>query len=243
MSEQTSVPANKYKHLTAVVPVYNERNTVGEVVRRLRALDLPEGMDLEVIIVDDGSTDGTDKVLATVEDSTVRVVRHAVNQGKGAALRSGIEAARGQLILTLDADLEYSPDELPRLLRPILEGRATVVFGSRFHPDREVMSLVRLLGGRGVSLVTDVLFNTTLRDVKTGYRLYDADVLRSITIENDGFAGESEITAKLLRNKHRIFEVAVTYRQPEGDNGQKFTSRDNLQALAAIVKYRFAKVS
>ncbi len=234
---------SEYRLLSVVVPVYNEHATVGEVVRRIKAVELPGDLELEIVVVDDGSTDGTDKVLTAIEDSTVKVVRHTSNQGKGAALRTGIENTRGELILTRDADLEYSSDDLPSVLAPLLDGRAKIVFGSRIHPDRQTMPLTRMLSIRALSIVTDVLFNTTLADVKSPYRLYDAEIIRAIEITDDGFSAEAEILGKLLRSGHRIYEVPISYRQPENEANQKFTSQDNLHLFKTILKYRFTKAS
>ena len=179
-----------------IVPVYNERNTVGEIIRRMRLVDLP--IDREIIVVDDGSSDGTDKILAALEDSTIRVVSHETNRGKGAAVRTGISLARGDVVLIQDADLEYDPQEWPRLLAPLLEGRAQVVYGSRYLGEREATSLLRWAGDRSLSLLTAVLFNATLSDMETGYKLVDRQVLDSLDLTSDRFDFEPEITAKLL---------------------------------------------
>jgi glycosyltransferase involved in cell wall biosynthesis len=236
MSE-TAVPT--YKMLSVIVPVFDERNTVGEVIRRLRAVELPGGLDLEVLVVDDGSTDGTDKVLRTVEDSTVRVVRHQTNQGKGAAIRTGLGEARGDIVLLQDADLEYSPEDVPRLLQPILSGRAKVVYGSRFHPEREVMRLTSLLADRLVSVAACVLFNTTVTDIETGYKVFDRKVLDGLTIEADRFDFEPELTAKLLKSGQRIFEVPVAYSGlPQA---KRPGSKSRVSAFRTLVQRRFAK--
>ncbi len=225
-----------YRMLSAVVPVFNERSTVAEVVRRMRAVDLP--VDLEIVLVDDGSSDGTDKVLAAIGDSTVRVVTHPHNRGKGAAVRSGLEAARGDLIVIQDADLEYDPADWPRLLQPILRGKARVVYGSRFTGERKNMMPLHWVGNRFLSLVTNVLYSSTLSDMETGYKLFDRRVLTGLRIESDRFEFEPEITAKVLRRGHRIYEVPISYAGREVSEGKKITWRDGITALATLVKYR-----
>lgn len=223
--------------LSVVVPVYDERNTVGEVVRRLRSLALPEDLELEVIAVDDGSTDGTDKVLRTVEDSTIRVIRHSTNRGKGAAVRTGIEQARGDIVMLCDADLEYSPEDVPRLLAPILEGRAKVVYGSRFHPERETMPLTRLLADRALSLSACLLFNTTVTDIETGYKVFLRSVLDGIRVESDNFDVDPEITAKVLRSGQRIYEVPISYAGLA--TAKRPGSKNRASALKTLVQQRF----
>lgn len=235
----TNQPA--YKMLSVIVPVYDERNTVGEVVRRIRSVSLPEGLDLEIVVVDDGSTDGTDKVLKTIEDSTVKVVRHPSNRGKGASVRSGLANARGDLVVIQDADLDYMPEDLPRLLGPLLSGRAKAVYGSRFHPERETMPLTSVVADRAVSVVAAVLYNTTLTDVETGYKAFDRQLLDSITIEADGFEFEPEITAKLLKKGQRIFEVPVAY---SGHGPAKRPgSKSKVNAVKTLFKLRFGNNS
>lgn len=229
-----------YRLLSVVVPVYNERNTVGEIIRRMRLVELP--IDLEIVVVDDGSVDGTDKVLAAIEDSTVRVVRHAANRGKGAAVRTGIEAARGDLVLVQDADLEYDPQEWPRLLAPILQGRTKVVYGSRYIGERETTTIVRWLGDRSLALLTTLLFNATVSDIETGYKLIDRGLLESLNLEADGFDFEPEITAKLLRRHERIYEVPITYAGRASQEGRKFTWRDGVKAGSTLLRLRFMPV-
>lgn len=222
--------------LSVVIPVFNERNTVGEVIRRARAVDLP--VDLEVIAVDDGSTDGTDKILAALEDSTVRVLTHRANRGKGACIRTALESLRGDLVLVQDADLEYDPAEWPRLLDPVLRGRAQVVYGSRFLGERQAMALSAHLGNRLLSLVADVLYNTNLSDVETGYKLFERRVLDELTIESDGFEFEPEVTAKVLRRGYPVYEVPVSFAGRPREEGRKFQGKDIAHAARTLLRYR-----
>src|SRR5205814_1054537 len=168
----------EYRTLSVVVPVYNERTTVVEILRRMRQVELP--VDLEIVVVDDGSDDGTEKVLGALEDSTVRVIHHPRNRGKGAAIRTGLEHARGDLLLIQDADLEYDPDDWPRLLGPVLKGRAQVVYGSRFTGERRNLLFWHWVGNRFLSLVTNVLYNTTLSDMETCSKQIDRQVLDGV---------------------------------------------------------------
>ena len=237
--EAADVP--RYKLLSVIVPVYNEHNTVGEIVRRMRLVDL--SIDLEIVVVDDGSVDGTDKVLAAIEDSTVRVVRHPANRGKGAAVRTGVAAARGDLVLFQDADLEYDPQDWPRLLAPVLLGRARVVYGSRYIGERETMTIPHWLGDRSLALLTTLLFNATVSDVETGYKLIDRVLLESLNLEAEGFDFEPEITAKLLRRHERIYEVPITYAGRALQEGRKFTWRDGIKAARTLLRLRFLPVN
>ena len=229
----------EYHSLSVVVPVYNERTTVVEILRRMRQVDLP--VDLEIVVVDDGSNDGTEKVLGALEDSTVRVIHHTSNQGKGAAIRTGLEHARGDLLLIQDADLEYDPDDWPRLLAPVLKGKAQVVYGSRFTGERRNLMFWHWVGNRFLSLVTNILYNTTLSDMETCYKLFDRRVLDGITIKSDRFEFEPEITAKVLRRGYRIYEVPISYSGRDFDEGKKITWTDGFGALATLVRYRFWK--
>jgi glycosyltransferase involved in cell wall biosynthesis len=239
-AELTEMPEPRtYASLTVIMPVYNERATVAEVIRRMRAVEMP--VRLQVIAVDDGSSDGSDKVLGALEDSTVRVLRHAKNQGKGAAIRTGLAEARGDLVLIQDADLEYDPDDWPKLLDPILRGKARVVYGSRFTGERKNMLPMHWLGNRLLSLVTNVLYSSTLSDMETCYKLFDSQVLDGLAIVSNRFDFEPEITAKILRRGHRIYEVPISYAGREPDEGKKITWRDGFGAMRALIKFRFTR--
>lgn len=228
-----------YRKLSVIVPVYNERNTVVEILRRMRAVDLP--FDREFIVVDDGSDDGTHQVLGQLGDSTVKILTHPQNRGKGAAIRTALEHVTGDLVLIQDADLEYDPDDWPKLLAPMLKGRAQVVYGSRVTGERRNMLYLHLLGNKMLSLTTNVLYNTTLSDMETCYKLFDREVLQGITLRSDRFDFEPEVTAKVLRKGIRIYEVPISYAGRELDEGKKITWRDGYAALFALVKYRFVK--
>ncbi len=230
---------DQFSLLSVIVPVFNERSTVAELLRRVRSVEVP--LDVEVIVVDDGSSDGTDKVLTALGDSTVRVISHGVNRGKGAAVRTAMEAVRGDLVLIQDADLEYDPEDWPKLLGPILRGKARVVYGSRFTGERKNMLPLHWVGNRFLSLLTNLLYSSTLSDMETCYKLFDRRVLEGITIESDRFEFEPEITAKVLRAGYRIYEVPISYAGREPDEGKKITWRDGLGALKTLLRYRFTR--
>jgi glycosyltransferase involved in cell wall biosynthesis len=231
----------EYKTLTVIVPVFNERATIAEILRRIRAVEVP--LVVDVIVVDDGSDDGTEKVLKVLMDSTVQVITHTKNQGKGAAIRSGLSRATGDLILIQDADLEYDPEDWPKLLAPLLRHRAVIVYGSRFTGERKNMLLAHWLGNRFLSLVTNVLYKTTLSDVETCYKVFDRRVLAGITVVSNRFDFEPEITAKVLRRGYRIYEVPISYAGREVSEGKKVGWEDGFGALLALVRYRFSKLS
>ena len=239
MAPERSLEHKEYKTLSVLVPVYNERATIGEVIRRIRSVEVP--LEVEIVVVNDGSSDGTDKVLATLEDSTVRVFNHAKNQGKGAALRTGLEAATGDLIIIQDADLEYDPEDWIKLLDPIMKHKAFVVYGSRFTGERKNMLLLHWIGNRFLSLVTNVLYATTLSDMETCYKCFDRRVIEPVHIVSNRFDFEPEITAKVLRQGFRIYEVPISYAGREFDEGKKITWRDGFAALKALIKFRFTK--
>jgi len=239
MAARDDTPPPKLRKLSVVVPVFNERNTLVEILRRMRAVELPDGIEREIIVIDDGSTDGTRDVLKQLGDSTVRVVMHEHNRGKGAAVRTGIKHATGDYVLVQDADLEYDPDDWPRLIAPVLRGRARVVFGSRFTGERRNMLFLHWIGNRFLSLTTNVLYNTTLSDMETCYKVVDRELLTSLDLHANRFDIEPEITAKILKRGVRIYEVPISYAGREMDEGKKITWRDGFSALYTLIKYRF----
>jgi glycosyltransferase involved in cell wall biosynthesis len=237
--------------LSIVMPVYNEGAFLEEIVGRVQAVDLGE-IERELVIVDDCSSDQGPQILASMEgqravhpsarpfDRPIRVLRHAVNQGKGAALRTGLAQAQGDLLIIQDADLEYDPEDYPKLLRPVLRGKAQVVYGSRFTGERRNMFFHHWVGNKFLTLVTNLLFNTTLSDMETCYKLFTRRSLEGVVIKSDRFNFEPEITAKILKKGIRIYEVPISYTGREFDEGKKITWRDGLVALLALVKFRFS---
>jgi len=224
--------------LSIVMPVFNERNTIKEILRRVRQVDLGD-LEREIVIVDDGSSDGTRDILAMEEDSSTRVIYHPENRGKGAAVRTGFAAAAGDLIIIQDADLEYDPEDYPKLIEPVLKGKAQVVYGSRFTGPRKNMLFWHFVGNRFLALVTNILYNTTLSDMETCYKLFTREALQGIELKSDHFDIEPEMTAKILKKKIRIFEVPISYAGREMEEGKKITWRDGIPALWSLIKYRF----
>ncbi len=237
----SSTPANPSgrRLLSVVVPVYNEATTIAEILDQVRAVDLGAGLDREIIVVDDCSTDGTAEVLRPEgqRDGTF-VIHHRRNRGKGAAVRTGLAAARGDILLIQDADLEYDPRDYPTLLRPILEGRAKVVYGSRFLGEHKAMYFWHSVGNKALTLITNVLFDTTLTDMETCYKVFTADVARSFKLRSERWGIDPEITAKVLKRGHRIYEVPIAYNGREFWEGKKISWKDGFVVLATLLRYR-----
>ena len=224
--------------LSVVMPVYNERETIDEIIRRVLAVPLR----IELIVVDDGSKDGTREILPTLaEELKFKLVLQPANAGKGAALRRGFEEVTGDLVVIQDADLEYSPEEFPELIQLICQGRADVVYGSRFLGRHRVFLFTHYVGNRLLTLITNVLYNTMLTDMETCYKVMRADVLRSMRLDEDGFGIEPELTAKIFKRQYRVYEVPITYDGRGYDEGKKITWRDGVVALWVLLKYRFTE--
>jgi glycosyltransferase involved in cell wall biosynthesis len=224
--------------LSVVIPVYNEAQTINTLLERV--LKAPVDLPREVIVVDDASTDGTRALLQALPPGEIRLVLHDVNQGKGAAIRTGVAHATGDVVLIQDADLEYDPRDYPLLLEPILEDQADVVFGNRFHggPHR-VLYFWHYAANRGLTLLTNLLTGLNVTDMEVGYKVFRRDVLRRITLESDRFGFEPEVTVKVARLGCRIYEVPIRYYGRTYEEGKKITWRDGLAALYHILRYRF----
>jgi glycosyltransferase involved in cell wall biosynthesis len=224
--------------ISVVIPVYNEVSTIREIVVRVQAVDLEK----EVIIVDDGSTDGTRELLQeiTLSHENIRVLYHDRNQGKGAALRTGFEGATGDIVIIQDADLEYDPREYPVLLEPILDGRADIVYGSRFlgGPHR-VLFFWHYLGNKFLTLLSNALTNLNLTDMETCYKVFRREVLNDIQLKSNRFGFEPEFTAKIAKKGFRIYETSISYSGRTYAEGKKIGWKDGVKAIFAILWFRF----
>ena len=224
--------------LSVVIPVYNEARTITAVIERV--LKAPVDLPKEIIVVDDASTDGTRELLQSMPPGEIRLVIHDVNQGKGAAIRTGVAHATGDIVLVQDADLEYDPRDYPLLLEPILEDQADVVFGNRFHggPHR-VLYFWHYAANRGLTLLTNLLTGLNVTDMEVGYKVFRRDVLRRLTLESNRFGFEPEVTVKVARMGCRVYEVPIRYYGRTYEEGKKITWRDGVAALFHILRYRF----
>jgi glycosyltransferase involved in cell wall biosynthesis len=223
--------------LSVIIPIYNEAKTIHEIIKRVQATGLAD----EIIAVDDGSTDGSRDLLAKLNvENNITVIYHEKNQGKGKAVRTGILNAKGDLIIIQDADLEYDPREYANLLRPIQEGIADVVYGSRFlGAGRRPVLFWNMVANKILTLVTNVLYNNILTDMETGYKLFRRQVVENMTLHAHGFEFEPEFTAKILKRKVRVYEVPITFNPRDYSEGKKIKMRDAFIAMWTLLKYRF----
>ncbi|MDD5245403.1 MAG: glycosyltransferase family 2 protein [Syntrophorhabdaceae bacterium] len=220
--------------LSIIIPAYNEVDFIGDVIRRVQETPYEK----EIIIVDDGSVDGTRDILKNLKEPNITVVLQEVNQGKGAALRAGFARAKGDIVIIQDADLEYDPRDYPKLLEPILEGKADVVYGSRFlgGPHR-VLYFWHYIGNMAVTLLSNMFTNLNLTDMETGYKVFKREVLKDITIESNRFGFEPEITAKIAKGRFKVYEIPISYYGRSYEEGKKITWRDGIKAFFTILKY------
>lgn len=224
--------------LSVVIPVYNEKTTISEIIRRVKSVS---GIDMEIIIVDDCSTDGTRDILKQLEREVDKIVYHQQNMGKGAALRTGFAHATGNYVIVQDADLEYDPQDFHVLLKPVLDGKADVVYGSRFAgggPHR-VLFFWHFVGNIMLTLMSNMFTNLNLTDMETCYKLFRCDIIQSIDIKENRFGFEPEITAKVARRKVRIYEVGISYAGRDYSEGKKIGLKDAFRAFYCIIKYAF----
>jgi len=223
--------------ISVIICVYNEKKTILEILKRVQKTEFKK----EIIVVDDGSTDGTAKILKKLKTkgTNIKILFKNQNQGKGAAIRTALKHTQGDYIVIQDADLEYDPQDIKKLLKPIKEGKAEVVYGSRFTGERRNMFFWHFFANQFLTLMTDILFNTTLSDMETGYKLFKAKLIKGIKFKANRFDFEPEITARILKKKIRIYEVPISYAGREYHEGKKIMFKDGIIALFALFKYRF----
>jgi glycosyltransferase involved in cell wall biosynthesis len=225
--------------LSVLMPVYNEADTVAVAAKRVLGVEYP--CDMELVIVDDGSTDGTREILAGLEDERTVRLRHPSNRGKGAAIRTAAHAATGEYMVICDADLEYAPEEIPSLLEPVLAGDAQVVYGTRTFSSHTAYSFWYVMGNKTVTLFANVLFNSWISDLETCFKLMPLALYRELEIRSAGFGTEAEVTGKLLKRGHLPHEVPVRYHARRREEGKKLTWRDGVEALWILLKVRVSR--
>lgn len=224
-------------NITVIIPAFNEKKTIREIIARVKKTNLID----EILVVDDGSQDGTREILSELDEKgEIRAIFHQKNQGKGAAVRTGIQNARGEVIIIQDADLEYDPREYPNLIRPIQEGIADVVYGSRFlGAARRPILFWNMVANKILTMITNILYNNILSDMETGYKVFKRELVKDIPLHSRRFEFEPEFTAKILKRKIRIFEVPITFNPRDYSEGKKIKMWDAFEALWALIKYRF----
>ena len=225
--------------LSILMPVYNEEERVADAVKQ--ALDVDYPCEVELVVVDDGSRDSTADILSGVDDPRVRVVVHPRNRGKGAAIRTAVDHASGEYMVILDADLEYDPEDIPRLLEPVLDGHAKVVYGNRSFGSHSSFSFWYVMGNKAVTTAANVLFNCYLGDLETCFKLMPVALYKSLDVRSRGFGMEAEVTGKLLRRRVRPYEVPISYRARTREEGKKITWKDGVEALWILTRERMRR--
>ncbi len=225
--------------LSILMPVYNEEARVADAVKQALNVDYP--CEIELVVVDDGSRDATAEILGRVDDPRIRVIVHERNQGKGAAIQTAVASATGDYMVIFDADLEYDAQDIPRLLQPVLDGHATVVYGNRTFGSHASFSFWYVMGNKAVTTAANILFNCYLGDLETCFKLMPVELYRSLQVRSRGFGMEAEVTGKLLRRQVRPFEVPISYRARSREEGKKITWRDGVEALWILTRERVRK--
>lgn len=225
--------------LSILMPVYNEEDRVATAVKQ--ALDVNYPTEVELVVVDDGSRDGTAEILGRLHDSRIRVITQPRNKGKGAAVRAAVKHATGDYMVILDADLEYDPQDIPKLLEPVLDGRASVVYGNRTFGSHSSFSFWYVMGNKAVTTAANILYNCYLGDLETCFKLMPVPLFRSLDVHSAGFGMEAEVTGKLLRRRIRPYEVPISYRARTREEGKKITWKDGVEALWILGRERFRR--
>ncbi|MEV0713365.1 glycosyltransferase family 2 protein [Asanoa sp. NPDC050611] len=225
--------------LSILMPVYNEEERIAEALKQALAVEYP--CEIEMVVVNDGSRDGTQSILDAADDSRLRVITHPRNAGKGAAIKTAVDNAEGDYMVILDADLEYDPMDIPRLLAPVLDGRAKVVYGNRTFGSHSAYSFWYVMGNKAVTTAANVLFNSYIGDLETCFKLLPVSLYRSLDVKSRGFGMEAEVTGKLLRRKIRPYEVPISYRARGREEGKKITWKDGVEALWILGRERARK--
>jgi glycosyltransferase involved in cell wall biosynthesis len=223
-----------------IIPVYNERNTILKILEKVKSVKIDK-IDKEIIIVDDFSTDGTREILESLKgkDEKLKIIFQKKHVGKGFAIRTALKFVEGEIVLIQDADLEYDPNEYPKLIEPILEGKAKIVYGSRVLKKNPKASIIFYIGGRFLSFLTNLLYGTNITDEPTGYKVFSTDVLKSIDLKCLGFEFCPEVTAKVAKKGYKIYEVPINYNPRSIKEGKKIRFKDALKAVFTLIKYRF----
>jgi len=232
----------KIKKLSIIIPVFNEKNTINELIKKVRSSKLPSKITKEIIVVDDASTDGTTNILKKLNHRQVKIIYQRKNQGKGAAIRRGLKEISGDVVIIQDADLEYDPQEYSSLLQPILDGKADVVYGSRFAGGRphRVHLFWHMVGNKLLTLLSNTLTNLNLTDMETCYKMFTKEVADKLDIQEDRFGFEPEITAKIAKLKCSVYEVGISYSGRTYSEGKKINWQDGLHTLWCILKYNLS---